>query len=108
MFSGCLAEYMPTGLYLRRKLEDGYIKKYPTSSSFKATEWLANIEHTQKINIQHARNGAEHRVGTRNIPVDGYCMLVFFAIIHFMFNYVCMLVYMHYIHVKTKLNAFFF
>ncbi|NRB81933.1 MAG: hypothetical protein HRU38_25295 [Saccharospirillaceae bacterium] len=49
------------------------MKEYPTPISSISTEWLANVEHTQNINIQHARNGGEFRVGKKQIPVDGYC-----------------------------------
>lgn len=64
---------MPTGIYIRRKKEENFIKEYPSPMSYIATEWLANIECTENINIQHARNGKEFRVGTKKIPVDGYC-----------------------------------
>lgn len=71
---------MPTGLYIRRKREENFVKEYPTPISSKATEWLANIEHTEDIHIQHARNGAEYQVGIKKIPVDGYCELVYLYI----------------------------
>ena len=64
---------MPCGHYLRRKREDGYTKKYPHPCSAVSIQWLSYIEETEQINLQHARNGAEYRVGPRKIPVDGYC-----------------------------------
>ena len=64
---------MPTSMYLRRKRENLFMKEYPTPISSASTEWLGNIEHTLNIYIQHARNGGEFRVGTKQIPVDGYC-----------------------------------
>lgn len=63
---------MPCGLYVRRRREDGFVKTYPTPISHAATEWLANVESTHNIHIQHARNGSEYRVGEKRIPVDGY------------------------------------
>lgn len=67
---------MPTSMFLRRRSENGFKKEYPTPISFISTECLANIEHTQNIHIVHARNGAEYRVGEKQIPVDGYCKYV--------------------------------
>ena len=64
---------MPTGMYIRRKAEHNFVKQYPTPLSASATEWLANLEHTLGLEIQHARNGPEYRVGARKIAVDGYC-----------------------------------
>ena len=65
---------MATGIYIIRKMENMFKKEYPTPISAISTEWLANIEHIHNINIQHARNGGEFRVGKKQIPVDGYCL----------------------------------
>ena len=67
---------MPTGIYIRRRLENFYKKEYPTKMSFISTEWLANIEYTKNTHIQHARNGPEFRIGDKHLPVDGYCKYV--------------------------------
>ena len=75
-FSGCMAEDMPTGSYLRRKREDGYMKSYPHPCSAASIEWLASVEKEEAIFIQHARNGIEHRVGDRKIAVDGFSKYV--------------------------------
>ena len=71
--SGCMAEECPCGMYLRRRAENGFMKEYPTKQSYAATQWLAHIESEHGIHIQHVRNGSEHRVGDKKIPVDGYC-----------------------------------
>ena len=71
--SACMAEEMPCGHYLRRRREDNYTKRYPNPCSAVSIEWLSYIENNENINIIHARNGAEHKVGAKNIPVDGYC-----------------------------------
>jgi hypothetical protein len=68
-----MAEDMPCGHYLRRRREDSYAKTYPTQSSAVAIEWLNYIEETKGLTISHARNGAEFKVGPKNIPVDGFC-----------------------------------
>ena len=66
---------MPTGLFIRRRAENNFIKEYPSPWFQKATNWLAHIEVTENRLIQHARNNAEYRIkiGSRLIPVDGYC-----------------------------------
>ena len=64
---------MPTGMYIRRKADQNFIKEYPTPLSAAATDWLANLEHSLGIDIQHARNGPEFKVGEKKIPVDGFC-----------------------------------
>ena len=63
---------MPTGLYIRRKAEDGFVKQYPTPISRECGEWLAYIEYETNSDIEHARNGPEYRAGKRKIAVDGY------------------------------------
>ena len=68
-----MAEEMPTGSYLRRKREDGYTKTYPHPCSAVSIEWLSHIEREENIEIRHARNGSEYRVGERKIAVDGFC-----------------------------------
>ena len=65
---------MPTSMYIRRRMENMFTKEYLTPISSSSTECLANIEHTHNINIQHARNGGEFKVGQKQIPVDGYCL----------------------------------
>ena len=64
---------MPCGLFIRRRCEENFTREYPVPTSAVATEWLANLEHTLDISIQHARNVGEYRVGTKSIPVDGFC-----------------------------------
>ena len=68
---------MGTGLYIRRRAENSFVKEYPSPVSFAATEWLANTENDGNISIEHARNKGEHKVGVRRIPVDGYCRCAF-------------------------------
>ena len=64
---------MPCGMYIRRKCEENFIKQYPTPISAISTEWLAHIEERDNVDIHHARNGSEVRIGAKNIPVDGFC-----------------------------------
>ena len=64
---------MPCGMFIRRKADDNFKKVYPVPMSFVSTEWLAHIESTQGLSIQHARNNTEYRVGAKKLAVDGYC-----------------------------------
>ncbi|KAL5265864.1 hypothetical protein ACHWQZ_G002033 [Mnemiopsis leidyi] len=73
LYLWCTAQDMATGLYIRRRAENSFCKEYPFPLSSVATEWLADIEYNEQISIQHARNRGEFRVGTRRIPVDGFC-----------------------------------
>jgi hypothetical protein len=67
---------MGTGLYIRRRAADNFLKEYPYPLSRVASEWLANIEHNEEISIQHSRNQGEYRIGARRLAVDGYCRCV--------------------------------
>lgn len=71
-----MAKPAPCGMFIRRRAENGFCKEYPTQHSYVSTQWLAFLESSQKIAIQHARNGSEFKVGEKNIPVDGYCRSV--------------------------------
>ena len=42
-----------------------------TKTSNKAVKWLSWLAETEEIDIQHAKNGGERRVG--NYSLDGYC-----------------------------------
>ena len=70
---GCTSQEMPCGMYIRRRADENFTREYPGPLSSTATDWLANLEHDQGLEIRHARNSGEFRVGTRQIPVDGYC-----------------------------------
>lgn len=71
--SGGTSQEMPCGMFIRRRSEENFKKEYPLPHSAVSTEWLAHVENTQNVEIQHARNLGEYRVGTKRIPVDGYC-----------------------------------
>ncbi len=62
---------MPTGFFVRRKKEDGFVKSFPHPISYTAIEWLVHVEKETGVQIQHARNNREHRIG--KVYVDGYC-----------------------------------
>ena len=61
---------MPSGMFIRRRSENNFVKEYPSV----ATEWLADLEQHENISIQHARNKGEFPVGPNLLPVDGYCL----------------------------------
>ena len=47
---------MPCGLYIRRRRENSFMREYPAELSKIATDWLAYVEVTEGITIQHNRN----------------------------------------------------
>ena len=63
---------MPCGMFIRRKCEKLFERTYPKPHSGECNEWMSYLE-SSGLNIQHARNAAEYKVGSRGIPVDGYC-----------------------------------
>ena len=70
---GCTSQTMPCGMFVRRRAEYNFIREYPGPMSAAATEWLANLEHSLSIKIQHGRNFGEYKLGPKQIPVDGFC-----------------------------------
>ena len=46
-------------------------QRLKTKTSNKAVKWLSWLAETEEIDIEHARNGGEKRVG--NYSLDGYC-----------------------------------
>ncbi len=77
-YSGCMAEQMPCGMFVRRKRENRFFKEYPTATSHIASEWLSYVEDSNNVILQHARRGGEYRIGQWNIAVDGFCKSVRF------------------------------
>ena len=73
LYLGCMGQQMPCGMFLRRRADNRFIREYPSQISFAALQWLAHLEETKGITIQHARRGGEKRIGDKNIPVDGFC-----------------------------------
>ena len=67
-----ITQPMPCGMYIRRRESTNFYKEYPTAISKASTDWLAYVEESEGISIQHNRNDVEYRVGLRKIPVDGY------------------------------------
>jgi len=64
---------LPAKHYIRYKEEDNY-KLHPCQKySFLALEWLSWLEISNHIEIQHAFNKGEKVIGSRQIPVDGFC-----------------------------------
>ena len=56
---------MPCGIFNRGRSEDNFSREYLLPHSAVSTERLANLEHTQNIEIEHARNMGEYRIGSR-------------------------------------------
>ena len=68
-----MAEEMPCGMFIRRRAENTFKKEYPTPVSAECIQWLAWLEASQDITIQHAKNGLEFQAGKKKRAVDGYC-----------------------------------
>ena len=71
MLTGCMAEKMPCGMFIRRR-EPAFEREYPTKFSRVSTEWLTWCEDDLGIKILHARNSGEVKIGPQKIPVDGF------------------------------------
>ena len=63
---------MPCAMYIRRRSENLFKKEYPFPLSCAATDWLAYIESSEGLTIQHLRNGSEFKIDNK-IFVDGFC-----------------------------------
>ena len=66
--SGGTSQEMPCGMFIRRRGEENFTKEYPLPQSAVSTEWLAHLEYTLNIEIEHARNVGESRIGTKRGP----------------------------------------
>ena len=75
-----MAKEMPCNTFIRRRAENSFKKEYPTTVSAECIEWLAWIETSTGISIQHAKNGQEYQAGKKRRAVDGYCRLVYAAV----------------------------
>lgn len=66
----CIGQPMPTGLFVRRRLEEGF-KPEKRDKYMIAFHWLDWLNETQSLTIQHKLNrGKEKKIGP--YPVDGY------------------------------------
>ncbi len=73
LYLWALTQDMPTGWFVRRKAEDDFEPKKSHPQSRDAVEWLEWTMAKQGIEIRHAFNGKEKRLGRRQLPVDGWC-----------------------------------
>ena len=67
-----LMQKMPCGMYIRRRGPE-FKPKYPSSSSLMSREFLEWTAKEENVRIRHQFNGGEFRVGSRRLPVDGFC-----------------------------------
>jgi hypothetical protein len=68
-----LMQEMPTGLYKRRQEDKDFKAEHPFKSGFLAKEWMEWVEELEGVRIQTMFNGGEKKIGTRQLPVDGFC-----------------------------------
>ena len=68
----CLMQEMPTEHPIIRRKENDFQPEIKYIFGQKAREWLEWVQFTKKIQLQHQHNGKEHRVGKRNLPLDGW------------------------------------
>jgi G:T-mismatch repair DNA endonuclease (very short patch repair protein) len=71
MYLGSTGNLMPTG-YMVRRTEPDFKPTSPHRAQL-AAEWLSWLEFKNGVKIRHQENGMEKRIGSRMIPVDGYC-----------------------------------
>ena len=64
----CLGKKMPTGWYTIQSESNGYKKQQ--NYSRQSIHWLEYMMKTNNVNIRHAENGGEVRIG--NYSVDGF------------------------------------
>ena len=74
LYLHCLMQAMPTGHYVRRRAENDFRPEKGDWFGQSAYEWLEWEAHQQGLDIKHKFNGNEKRIGTRRLPVDGWCM----------------------------------
>ena len=67
-----LMHNMPTEAFVRRKAEEDFRPVQSQKYGVKATEWLESEARRIGVRIIHKFNGKEKRIGSRNIPVDGF------------------------------------
>ena len=73
LYLWALMQNMPTGLFVRRKAEQDFKPIMSQKYGAMATEWLEWEARSKGVHIVHQFNGTEKRVGTRKLPVDGFC-----------------------------------
>ena len=70
LYLWAIMQAMPTGSYSRRMADDGFkIRR----SARMAIDWLEWQAHQRHVGIRHKYNNTEKRIGSRRLPVDGYC-----------------------------------
>ena len=70
LYLWAIMQPMPTGNYSRRLADDGFKIQ---SSARMAIDWLEWQAHQRGVHIRHQYNSTEKRIGSRHLPVDGFC-----------------------------------
>ena len=65
-----LMQLQPAGIPVRRRAENDF--KPETQNGFRSYEWLMWYSHVTGAAIRHQYNNTEKRIGSRQVPVDGY------------------------------------
>ena len=73
LYLWCLMQDMPTGLYVRRKVEDDFKPHQPDVRGKMASEWLEWKAKQLGQHIRHKYNDKEKQIGSRRLCVDGWC-----------------------------------
>ena len=73
LYLWCIMQDMPTGWFVRRRADNDFKPEKSHRQSRSATEWLEWVMTREGIEIRHAFNGKEKRIGQRGLPVDGWC-----------------------------------
>ena len=74
LYPYAMAQRMPVGFPTFWKQVGDHLKRTRSSASRMEIEWLTWEAFSRNIHIQHLGNhGCQHRIGQRNLPLDGYC-----------------------------------
>ncbi|XP_078601001.1 uncharacterized protein LOC144876010 [Branchiostoma floridae x Branchiostoma japonicum] len=74
LYLWALMQDMPSGHYIRRREDTGFEREYSTPQWGRmAVDWLDWLAQERNLAIRHKFNSTEKRIGSRRIPVDGFC-----------------------------------
>ena len=72
LYLWALMQPMPTGWYTRRTLENDFKPQHRIGGQ-SAADYLDYLSATTGAKIQHKWNSKEKQIGSRRLPVDGWC-----------------------------------
>ena len=73
LYLGGMMEEQPTMHPLRRRAENNFVVEEVDRYGTQAREWLTWVSHREGVSIRTKFTHSEKRLGTRKLPVDGWC-----------------------------------